>query len=1394
MYLRPFFPKFLSATAIALIVAGASAQVASQVQTQAHPTVRITAAIDGSVTAPLAGTHPPVVDQAVIGSRLPSSRPLQHMTLVLSSTDEQERALRTLLDQQQDKTSPNFHKWLTPDAFGQSFGVAASDVAAITTWLQAQGFTVDSVAKGQRVITFSGNVGQVETAFHTQMNSLTVNGEAHFSNTTDLAVPQAFAGVVRGIASLNDFQATANIVNPHKAELPKMAGAGGSGISPLYTSTSSGSHYVTPGDAETIFNGTPLLAAGIDGTGVKIGVIGRTDITLSDVQQFRSMFGLKKNDPTFTVVGEDPGITTDDLEAYLDVEWAGGMAPGANVNFVVAGSNYVGNAGIYASGLYLVDNNLTDIITMSYGGCEASNAAAGTASWNTLWEQAAAQGQSVFVSSGDSNATGCQSSSATYGTAYGVNALGSSAFNVAVGGSMFVDYGPSQYWGTGVAAPAPAGYNFATATGYVPEAVWNEGALSKTYLNTLSTAAVTGTGIVGGGGGISIFTPRPSWQVGSGINTTADPTNCTTQLSGVCYGTGTTGAISSGLRRLVPDIVFIAASGHDGTAFCGEGSCSDTSTGYGIGVIGGTSVATPVMASVQALINQKNGGRQGNPNFHYYPLANQDYLSGVCKSANGTAASPTVTLPASTCNFHDIVTGGNNSPKASGDSVGVGFLAATGFDEGSGLGSVNIANVANNWNNVSLYATTTTFTLTPLSTTHGTAQTFTAAVTSTGGTPTGDISIIAATTNPGTVQYYTLSSGAYSGSINGLPGGTYNVTVHYEGDGSFGPSDSAPQQVTIAKEPSTVTNTVDYFIPGSIYSSVTTMSYGAILDFITKTAGTSGTGIPTGTMTFGITNTGTSAVLPSETITLDASANASLISGGTYTGLLVAANYPSLPVGTYSITANYSGDNSFNASSATNGLTVVRQTPTGTMTLSSSYIASGAPVTLNYTVARQGGTTIATLAAYPSGTITFNDTTSGAVLGMATLNSVGLATLTTTGITNTGANTINAVYSGDTNYAPLATATTATVTVGAYTATTTSLTVATGTYYVGSTVALTATVSPAVSASVKFYSGSTYLGAATANGSTGIATLSTTALTAGSLNLSATFAGTSTYTSSTGTTTLTVNQNVTTTTVETNATGTTGQSVAIAGRIVRSPTGSTVPTVALTGTLTFFDGTTVLGTATPVFTVGGYAYYLGTLTVTSMARGTHTLTASYSGDSNYAASSSSAITLTIGPNNVWTASSTGSVNAITGSGTSLANGTGGGIGVAIDGAGDVWSINLGVSSVAEFSSTGGMLSSSYSGAGITTPSALAIDGSGMVWLANSNSTVSVLSSAGTAVSTSSGYPTTTATPSSLSIDGSGNLWITNAGDNSLTEVIGAAAPVATPIVQAVTNNTLATKP
>ncbi len=1187
----------------------------------AHPTVRVTAKVDRTVTATLKATHPGAVDRAAIGSRLTAGTKLEHMILVLKPSDEQEASLHTLLDAQQDKGSASFHKWFTPDSFNASFGVASADIAKVSAWMTESGLSVESVARSGRFITFSGNVGSVESAFSTEMHNLTVNGEAHISNTTDLSVPAALAPVVKGVASLNDFRPRNKAVGFKKVTVKANASGGYDGVAPEYGSSATGTHYIGAGDLATIFNATPLTDSGNTGKGITISVLARSNISLADVETYRSFFGLPKNDPNIIVVGTDPGQNGDDIEAFLDAEMAGSLATGATVDFIVSGVSLVGGD-IDAAGLYAVDNNVGDVITLSYGGCEADNGADGTAFWNILWEQAAAQGQTAFVSSGDSSAAGCDSSGNSYATGgYGVNALGSSAYNVAVGGSMFVDYGPAQYWGAASTIP------YSTALSYIPEAAWNQGRFSTTYLNSAATATQTGSGIVGGGGGISMFTARPSWQTGSGIPTGTDAIH-------VYSGTGiAAGSPITGLHRLVPDVSFIAANGHDGTLFCAEGVCSESVTGglANAGVVGGTSVAAPAMASAQALIDAANGGRQGNANIYYYGLANQQYTASAtaCQAAIGTAANPAVTLPAGTCNFHDIVAGSNIVPTASTGTAGLGFSAGAGFDEASGLGSVNIANVARNWSSVAFNATATSFTLTPTTATHGASQNFTVAVTpaSGSGTPTGDISIIASQeTAYGTPQVFTLAGGSASGIINSLPAGTYSVHAHYAGDSTFASSDSAPVSVTIGKEGSS-TNLYPYLITaaGSV-TATNSFTYGAGEIYLdTEITPTSGNGVASGAVTYTITDNG--AALAGLTNHLDTNGTTYFLAGPSFTSFYLVANYPTLSPGSYTVQAAYAGDTSFGASTSTTGFTVLKATPAVTFNAATARVGTGTTATLNFAIATPTAATPA------SGTVTFTDTTSGTVLGTGTLSG-GAVVFSTTGITTSGANTVSAVYAGDLNYA--AATGSVTVTVSSLATTTTTLTSSTATPSVGTSVTLTAIVNPipTTAAQVSFYDAGMLLGTGTVSTGTGKATLAVTKFTAGIQSLTAIYAGNPAQATSTGSLALTVAKSTTTMQIGGADNSTFGATVLLDGAFSRFPVTTGAPAVAPTGTISFYDGGstsgTPLGTAVPTYQTGGYNYYEATLSLNTLAVGSHSIVAYYPGDANYTASTSVAKPLTVG--------------------------------------------------------------------------------------------------------------------------------------------------------------------
>ena len=390
---------------------------AATINTNAHPVARVTKPVNDSKRVVLPGHVPRIIaNTSAMGNvrdmgRVDPNTPMQGMRLVLRSSPEQSRDLRRVIDEQQDKRTANFHQWVTPEEFGSAFGVHDADIQKISDWLTKQGFTVDNVTKGKRVIQFSGTSGQVERAFQTSMHTYQVNGETHVSASTDISVPEALAPVIAGVNGLHNFFRKSHMVDVQRlsdqrlSDLGNYLKLGG----PYYTSSSS-VHYVGPSDFATIYNTTPLLAAGINGTGQTIAVVGRSDILMSDVQTYRQLFNLPVNDPIFIHAGQDNGIQPgDDGESDLDVEISGGVAPNATVKFVI-GTPTFNVDGITNSIEYIVENNVADIMSLSYGSCEEVEGAGGNLFNSEVFEQAAAQGISVFVAAGDGGPAGCDQS------------------------------------------------------------------------------------------------------------------------------------------------------------------------------------------------------------------------------------------------------------------------------------------------------------------------------------------------------------------------------------------------------------------------------------------------------------------------------------------------------------------------------------------------------------------------------------------------------------------------------------------------------------------------------------------------------------------------------------------------------------------------------------------------------------------------------------------------------------------------------------------------------------------------------------------------------------------------------------------------------------------------
>ncbi len=506
-----------------------------------------------------------------IGATDPSL-PMERIILALRMSPDKQAELDRLLDEQQDPASPNFHRWLAPEEFGEQFGLAPEDINVIIQWLTSQGFVVEEVAKSRTWINFSGTVPDVERAFQTEIRDYIVDNKPRHANASEPSIPRALIDLVAGPVSLNDF--------PLKAMNTGIRPLAAGDLQPNYTSGSA--HYLSPGDFATIYNTNALYAAGIDGTGQSIAIVGRTHPSSTNWSTFRSNMGLPVNPPQVIVNGTDPGDVSadEDGEADLDVEWSGAVAKNATIKFVVSKSTSITD-GVNLSAQYVVNNNLAPVMSASFGLCEADLGSSGNAFWNTLWSQAASQGITSLVSTGDSGAAGCSSASANSGAGLGVNGLATTPYNLAVGGTQFNE-GSGSYWNSS------NGTYYTSAISYIPEVAWNESGAAGNCPPGDTCSELWATS-----GGVSSIYGKPAWQVAPGVPADA--------------------------MRDIPDVALTAAGGHDGYLVQTQGSLYS---------IGGTSAASPSFAGIMALIVQKTGQRQGNANIRLYQLGNAQYGSG----------------------------------------------------------------------------------------------------------------------------------------------------------------------------------------------------------------------------------------------------------------------------------------------------------------------------------------------------------------------------------------------------------------------------------------------------------------------------------------------------------------------------------------------------------------------------------------------------------------------------------------------------------------------------------------------------------------------------------------------------------------------------------------------
>ncbi len=1002
--IQPFMPRLFRCfcsfafPAIPLLIANPS------LLAQSSSFAPVIQRINDSPRIVLKGNVHPLAQARFDRGRVPDSFPVNRLFLMLQRPPEREAALQQFLQGAHTPGNPSFHKWLTPEQFGKLYGPDNSQIAAAASWLQSQGFSIARITKGKTAIEFSGTAGQLRKAFLTEIHTYLINGVEHHANNLDPQIPAALAPIVAGLTALNDFPPKSHAIFLGNALYDPKTHA----LTPQWTwsGTVPLALALGPADFAVQYDLNPLYSSGITGTGVTIGIIGASDVDPAAIANYRSFFGLPAGTLKVIIDGSDPTPGTGNWatgESYLDVEIASAVAPGATVNLYTAADTSV-QFGLLLAAQRAVDDDQASILSTSYGTCEQQLGTAGNQFWAGLWEQAAAQGQTSFVSAGDNGSAGCDDFEIPQPAESGlaVSGFSSTPWNVSVGGTDFY-YSSYSASSNSQVAQISTYWNL-TATGLpsesllqpVPEQPWDIAFGLNLYDNGVYNPGLNGVSIVAGSGGASTLYPKPAWQSGTGV--------------------------PPDRARDLPDVSLFASGGGNGSFYpvcIGPYSCMPESDGfYQIAAVGGTSASSPAMAGILALINQKFGP-QGQANFILYPLA---------------AQHPTV--------FHDITMGSNDvpcligSPNCSNSTLNdntkglltLGHYPATpGYDQATGLGSVDANLLVKFWNSVSFQPSTTALSLNETTFPHGTPVQLNISVTGNGGTPTGDIGLVT-TATPAintSLSKLTLQSGAASGTFNDLPGGQYQLTAKYTGDTTFAPSNSSPVTLNVAPEASTVSlsastwsNSSNAFVPVTNGGSY---PYGSFIVIDAQPRGASAPagsldGLATGTVTFTDSITGGSVT----------SGPVSILS----LGLAEWLPRLSLPVGSNSVVAAYGGDSSFHASSKATPFTftVTKAQPAAFLDAKPSPVALGSPTMLNMLVglnydsplpAPPSSTFGSSSPASPTGTVTFSfgNTVLGTTPMVPFANSFyNSQAVLSTGSLPLGMDTVTATYSGDANY------------------------------------------------------------------------------------------------------------------------------------------------------------------------------------------------------------------------------------------------------------------------------------------------------------------------------------------------------------------------------------------
>lgn len=579
--------------------------------------------------AKLAGSVPPWASSSRFKGTASGSDPVGFRVYLGWSDEAGAEALAKAVS---DPSSSSYGHYVSPGQFRQQFAPSQKDVNAVQSWLRSEGFTVDYVPANNHYVAAEGTVAQAESAFDVTLNEYSYQGLTLRAPSGELTIPSSLSGVVDAVLGLDQ---SAALVRPAHviADAPPSLGfrnaspcstswadTTASGLPDLSGATTDGFPYAPCGYTPPQLRGAYGVAdSGLDGSGQTVAIIDAyaSPTIFADASEYA-----ERNDPGHplgqgqfrqlvapgTFRHPQRGNFQDPQGWYgeetLDVEAVHAMAPGANILFVGAPN---AQPDLDAALNHVVDRRLAQIVTNSYGFIGEGVPPGYVKPLNDTFIQAAAEGIGIYFSSGDFGDD----------TLFGIPAS--------------PDWPASSPWVTAVGGTSLA---VNSSNGYAGETGWSTAKLTLVYdspdfwgLNQGGTWTQTDqpSFVYGAGGGVSALFPEPDYQINAGIDAST-------------FGLGRSG-------RVVPDVSMVgdpttgmlvgqSQTFPDGSCGGGASSC------YGEYRIGGTSLSSPLMAGLMALVDQKRSDN-GDPSLGFANPALYAAASGAFHDVGGAAPVPT---------------------------------------------------------------------------------------------------------------------------------------------------------------------------------------------------------------------------------------------------------------------------------------------------------------------------------------------------------------------------------------------------------------------------------------------------------------------------------------------------------------------------------------------------------------------------------------------------------------------------------------------------------------------------------------------------------------------------------------------------------------------------------